>query len=138
MKLARERRRVEKAKECLARQAARDAQQRQRLGPVEVVDPQGRVVTLRVVKSGTLMGPAMVSVYLFGLAVSVLFALASLVSHRLVFRGGSTVEVKVRGGKQLKVRMKSQDAAADCLQEIAEAVRRDGVAGVGRWRRPAG
>jgi hypothetical protein len=130
VKLARERRRVQKAKDRLARQA----QQRQRLGPVEVVDPQGTVVKLRVLESGMVdlaVGPGS----LFELAVGAVATLGNLLSHWLFFRGGSTVHVKVRGRKRLKIRMRSEDGAAECMQEIAEAVRHEGVAAVDRWRR---
>ncbi len=110
------------------------AQQRQRLGPVEVVDPQGTVVMLRVLDSGVVDLPSDPG-SLVGLAVMAVSLLGNLLSHWLFFQGGSTVHVKVRGGKRLKVRMKSQDAAAGRMREIAEAVKHDGVTAVDRWRR---
>ena len=110
------------------------AQQRQRLGPVEVVDPQGTVVTLRVLDSGMVDIP-LDPLSMIGLAVGAVFLAGNLLSHLLIFRGGSTVHVKVRGGERLKVRMKSEDAAADRMREIAEAVKHDGVTAVDRCRR---
>ena len=110
------------------------AQQRQRLGPVEVVDPQGTVVTLRVFDSGMVDLPLDAG-SLVGLAVGTVFIVGNLLSHWLFFQGGSTVYVKVRGGERLKVRTRSQDAAADRMREIAEAVKHDGVTAVDRWRR---
>jgi hypothetical protein len=130
VKLARERGRIARTKGRLARQA----QQPRRLGPVEVVDAQGTVVTLRVLESGMVdlaVGPGS----LFELAVGMVLVVGNLLSHWLFFHGGSTVHVRVRGGKRLKVRMKSEAAAAECMQEVAAAVRHDGVAAIDRWRR---
>jgi hypothetical protein len=103
---------------------------------LEVHDPQGTVVTLRVLDSGVARvkldtGPPTFYYFLY-LTIAML---ASLVVHWALFRGGSTVHVEVPGHKPTKIRMPSRAAAAECMREVAEAVERNGliVKGATSW-----
>ena len=62
-----------------------------------------------------------------------LIVVANLVGRWVLFHGGSTVYVEVPGRKPITIRMRSRDAAAGCMREVAEAVERGGVVAVDRW-----
>ena len=57
--------------------------------------------------------------------------LASLFTHYVIYRGGHTVHVEVEGRRTLKLRVRSEEAAAQRLAELAAAIERDGVAALG-------
>jgi hypothetical protein len=142
VKLARERARIEKGQ---AREAAwrdQEAQRRLRLGPLEVVGPDGGVVSLAVVPSGgggpsfsRHGGASAVPTELIEIPIWLAVALAGAIGHWVAFRGGSTVHVSAAGRKRIKIRMRSETAAAARLKEIAEAVEREGLAALDQWSR---
>jgi hypothetical protein len=136
VKLARERTRVEKVRAREAAKREREAQQRLRLGPLEVAGPDGVVVGLVVLPSGawgvTSSGG---TGELIDIPVWLAMVLANVVSHWVLFRGGSTVHVSAAGRKRIKLRMRSQTAAAARLREIAGAVEREGLGALDQWSR---
>jgi hypothetical protein len=137
-------------RERLAKQTERDAERRAkaeqdtaehraRFGPREIVGPDGVRVTLWVERSGWwgvggfAVGDLIAIVVGFAVVV-----LANLFSHFVAFRGGSTLHITAPGRKKMKVRLRSQAAAAQRLREVAEAVRRDGVPALETARRRSG
>ena len=107
MKLAAERRRVAKAKAREAREREREAQRRSRLGPLEVVGPDGAVVGLAVLPSGE-WGVTFSGGSGDWLDVPIWFAivLANLFGHWVLFRVGSTVHLRPAGREPTKIRMR--------------------------------
>lgn len=133
VKMAAERQRIAKLKAREARERETEAQRRSLLGPLEVVGPDKAVVRLTVFPSGV-WGIGDGSGDWHDIPVAIAMALANLFSHWVFFRGGSTVHVEPAGGKRIKIRTRSEAAAAGCLREIAEAVTREGAVALDRWR----
>jgi hypothetical protein len=137
-------------RERLAKQTQRDAERRAkaeqdtaehqaRFGPQEIVGPDGVSVTLWVERSGWCGVGGFAVGDLIAIVVGfVVVVLANLFSHFVLFFGGSTLHITAPGRKKMKVRLRSQAAAAQRLREVAEAVRREGVAALETTRRRSG
>jgi hypothetical protein len=129
VKMAAERRRIERA---------RGREERAR--PSQVVIPEGKTIELQVLRSTAIIPPYTADLgadelILLALAVSVAAMAASLVV-RLAFIGrGWTVYVTVPERKAIRMRLRTEEAAAQRMREVAEALERDGLAALDLWMR---
>jgi hypothetical protein len=139
-------------RERLAKMTQRDAERRAQAendraehralyGPQEIVGPDGVPVNLRVKASGIggvgAVGLGGASGDLLILIATLTFMIvANVFSHFVLFLGGSTLHITAPDRKKIKIRLRSKAAAAQRLREVAEAVRREGVAALdkARWR----
>lgn len=119
-------------------QAEQDgAEHRAKYGPLKVTGRDRVPVQLDVQPSGLFGIGGDGGGDLFALVVAVLLlGLANLFSHYVLFLGGSTLHITARGRKKIKIRLRSKEAAAQRLQEVAAAVRRHGVAALSSVRKP--
>jgi hypothetical protein len=141
-------------RERIDRTRARDDERRLRLGPRDVVGPDGIVVTLYVGKSGlTLVDLGDGSADIWSVAVGLAISVLGIIVHLVIFRGGSTLYIspaskdqhparkdrpatkdeRPAGSDGIKVRMRSRAAAADLLREVATALEQEGVSALRRW-----
>jgi hypothetical protein len=130
--MAQERRRLEEQAEDEAKRRAKDQAETERLGPKTVTGPDGVPVRLWVLPSGMpgLAGamPTDADGCLILLPLILIVGLLGWLNHLVIFRRGHTVHVEPKGGRTVKLRERSEEAAAQRMAWLAAAIERDGLA----------
>jgi hypothetical protein len=135
-KMAKERERLAaNAKLAAEREAAAEralAEHAARFGPKEIVGPDGVTVRLTAKRSGPqpespVSDGGDLIIFLIVIPIYLLGMLVVRSVNWLVFRNRWTVLIAAPGRKKIKIRLRTEEAAVERLQEVADAVQIRGL-----------
>jgi hypothetical protein len=115
---------------------AKQRKQNERVAPRTATGPDGVPVRLWVAPSGTALSEIASATPSDGMGCLILLplvivgGLVDLFSHLVVYRMGYTVHVHPEGHPKIKLRERSEEAAAHRLAALDAAIKQDGITGL--------